>query len=58
MIVIQNKIEDSPSYKAGYEIGQFIGHNPIISLLIGVLFVAVLIYFAIKIFKKLRNFGE
>ena len=57
MFLYQN-LENSEPYKAGYELGKWIAHNPIISVIISVLLLAGLIWAFIKIAKQIRTFGE
>ncbi|TYP99920.1 hypothetical protein C7447_101527 [Tenacibaculum adriaticum] len=57
MFLYQN-LEKTDAYKAGYETGKWVAHHPTVSVIIGVLLLAVLIWGFIKVVKQIRTFGE
>jgi len=57
MIFIQ-ELEKTKAYKAGYEVGVYIHNHPIVSSIIAIIFVASLLFTVVKVYKKLKNFGE
>ena len=57
MFLIQD-IKDSESYKVGYELGKWIYHNPILSMLIGVVISIGFVWLLTKVVKQIRTFGE
>ncbi|WGH74832.1 hypothetical protein P8625_12185 [Tenacibaculum tangerinum] len=57
MFLIQDE-KSSTAYKAGYEIGQWIAHNPILAILLGVVLSIGFVWIITKIVKQIRTFGE
>ncbi|MDY0780388.1 hypothetical protein [Tenacibaculum sp. IB213877] len=57
MLLVQN-IEDSKAYKAGFETGIWIAHNPIISGVLAIFFLLLLVRGVTKVLKQIRTFGE
>ncbi|WBX76760.1 hypothetical protein PG911_00440 [Tenacibaculum ovolyticum] len=57
MFLIQD-IKETQSYKAGYEVGKLIYHNPTLSILIGVVLSVGFVWLLTKIVKQIRTFGE
>lgn len=57
MFLIQEK-NTSSAYKAGYEVGQWIAHNPIVAVLLGVVISVGFVWLFTKVVKQIRTFGE
>ena len=57
MFLYQN-LENTDAYKSGFELGKWIAHNSIISVVLGMLLLVLLIWAFIKIAKQIRTFGE
>ncbi|MGB1042557.1 MAG: hypothetical protein ACPGU6_04120 [Tenacibaculum sp.] len=57
MFLIQD-IKNTESYKAGYEIGKWIGQNPTLAVLLGIVISVGLVWILIKVVKQIRTFGE
>ncbi len=57
MFLIQD-IKNTESSKVGYEIGKWIYHNPVLSILIGVVISVGFVWLLTKVVKQIRTFGE
>jgi hypothetical protein len=57
MFLIQD-IQDTQSFKAGYEVGKWIYHNSILSIVIGVVLSVGFVWLLTKVVKQIRTFGE
>ncbi|WP_440120384.1 hypothetical protein [Tenacibaculum sp. Ill] len=57
MFLIQEE-KSSTAYKAGYEVGQWIAHNPILAVFIGAVVSVGFVWILTKVVKQIRTFGE
>ncbi|WP_299156145.1 hypothetical protein [uncultured Tenacibaculum sp.] len=57
MFLIQN-MEGTKGYKIGYELGKWIYHHPILSVLIGIVISVGFVWLLTKVVKQIRTFGE
>jgi len=57
MFLIQNE-NSSTAYKMGYEVGQWVAHNPMLAVLLGVLVSIGFVWILTKVVKQIRTFGE
>ncbi len=51
-------MEETESYKIGYELGGWMYHNPIVSIAVGVVISIGFVWLLTKIAKQIRTFGE
>ena len=57
MFLVQ-EMKDSTAYKAGYEVGKWIYHHPVLAVLIGILISVGFVWLLTKVVKQIRTFGE
>lgn len=57
MFLIQD-VKSTKSYEMGYEIGKWIYHNPILSVLLGIVVSLGFVWLLTKVVKQIRTFGE
>ncbi|GFD78673.1 MULTISPECIES: hypothetical protein [Tenacibaculum] len=57
MFVIQNG-KSTTAYKAGYEVGQWIAHNPMLAVFTGAVVSVGFVWILTKVVKQIRTFGE
>ncbi len=57
MFLIQD-MKDSSAYKTGYEVGKWIYHHPVLSILIGIIISVAFVWLLTKVVKQIRTFGE
>ncbi len=57
MFLIQ-EMKDTSAYKAGYEVGKWIYHNPILSVVLGIVISLAFVWLLTKVVKQIRTFGE
>ncbi len=51
-------MKDTKAYNLGYEVGQWIAHNEVLAIILGILFLVLFVYGFTKVMKQMRNFGE